>query len=167
VGVSLGYCTTTDVTDESRNAINAEAKQLNQEREWWCEGIILFDLPQGGKAIFGDTKLCLLGYSTPDGGYLEVHPDDDIFMALRDATFIIHTLSDWALRFGVEWRLSIAGDEIGLVTREGADESVTKFFDAFAEATEKDAGDPESVELIAASILKKYASRNDLTCPLK
>jgi hypothetical protein len=167
VGVSLGYYTISDVTEESRSAINAEAKQLNQEREWWCEGIILFDVPGGGKAIFGDTKLCLPGYSTPDGGYLEVHPDDDIFMALRDATFIIHTLADWALRFGVEWRLTIAGDEIGLVTREGADESVTKFFDALAEATEKDTSDPETVELIAASLLKKYASRNDLTLPLK
>jgi hypothetical protein len=167
VGVSLGYCTTSDVTDESRNAINAEADQLNQEREWWCEGIIMFDVPQGGNAIFGDTKLCLLGYSTPDGGYLEVHPDDDILMAWRDATFIIHTLADWALRFGVEWKLSIAGDEIGLVTREGADESVTKLLDTLVEAAEKDTSDPETVELIAASILKKYASRNGLTCLLK
>jgi hypothetical protein len=67
----------------------------------------------------GMTKVFLPAYSGPDG-YVEVDRDDDFLMAWRDCQTIVKILGDWSTRFGIQWDLSLDGEEIGTIDGTGA-----------------------------------------------
>src|SRR5687768_9138082 len=119
MGVSLTYTTTGAVAEDVRRAIEAEAEQLNETRRWWCEGLILFTFSENPDGLTGDTKLFRHDYETSNGDIVELDEDDDTFMAWRDAAFIASTLARWAQTYDLTWALSVLGDDIGQVTRDG------------------------------------------------
>src|SRR5205823_5121206 len=93
-GVSLDYRTTAAVQPKVKAAIEAEAQQLAAPAHgWWTEPLYFFDPGEGDGRLYGSTKIFLIGYSTSDGGYLEVDPDEDSLMAYRDTCVILEKLA--------------------------------------------------------------------------
>jgi hypothetical protein len=102
VGVSLDYRTTAGVAPPIKAAIEAEAQQIAPPAHgWWTEPLYFFDPGDGDGRLFGSTKIFLIGYSTADGGYMEVDPDEDSLMAYRDTCVILERLTEWSRKHGV------------------------------------------------------------------
>ncbi|MFM7148553.1 MAG: hypothetical protein ACKO23_01805, partial [Gemmataceae bacterium] len=90
MGVSLDYRTTAAVPPHIKLAIEGEAAQLAAPPHgWWTEPLYFFDPGEGDGRLYGSTKIFLIVYSTNDGGYMEVDPDEDSLMAYRDTCFIL------------------------------------------------------------------------------
>jgi hypothetical protein len=158
MGVSLFYKTAGPVSATVRGAILAEAGRINRDRRWWSESIIFFDLPgqttgaTGLAPLTGDTKLFYSGvYSDASGGYVEVDFDDDQFMAIRDAAFIVRQLVRWSREYGIDWSLVMAGAELGIIV---AGEVLPPGLFGW------DRPDTDEDERRAAEIDAKYASGN-------
>lgn len=154
MGVSLTYKTTTAVAAKVKAAILADAKRINRERNWWCEGLCFFEpRPKTGRVI-GDTKLFFAGvYSDEDeeGGLHDVDADDDDFMGFRDAAFIVRQLVHWSAEHGVDWTLEMSGVEMGTI-RAGTLDPANLFG--------CDKAPTAAAQKKAARLNKKYASRN-------
>lgn len=115
MGVSLGYISSDTLAADIQTAVKADAERINEQRRWWCEPLSFFQCPDHENKLAGATKLFLPSYSTDDGGYVEVDPADDCFMAARDAQFIIEQLARWSGQHDITWRLELEGSEIGSV----------------------------------------------------
>jgi hypothetical protein len=117
--VSLSYSTTEPVRPEVRKAIEADARRLNEEREWWSENLIFYRERDRPKHLIGDTKVYLgLGDDLPDE-YGEEEDEtgeqdfeDDQFMGLYEARFVVLTLARWSKEHGVSWLVEMAGAEM-------------------------------------------------------
>ena len=118
MGVSLSYSTTEPVRPEVRKAIEADARRLNTERDWWSENLIFYRDRARPKHLTGDTKVYLgLGDDLfdEDGEGEETSEadfEDDQFMGLYEARFIVLTLARWSKEHGVSWVVEMAGEEM-------------------------------------------------------
>ena len=154
MGVTLTYQPIEAPTPESSSQIFNEAQKVAEEREWWCEPL-WFLSPEG---LEGATKIFLPGYSTNDGGYIEVDAEEDSLMAAYDAQFILEALSGWSKRFSVTWLIGIDGEEIGTVSMDGPDPMLIGIVAAVATNGASDEM-PDFDESQVQEIRKKYASR--------
>ena len=107
MSVALGYETVGPVRSAVRARIEAKAARLSPPGGWWAEGLAFVPGSDGEDPLAGSTKLMLL----------DAPPELDIPMALRDAAFIIRRLAWWSLRHGLAWRVSIEGEDLGVIAR--------------------------------------------------
>src|SRR5689334_4607799 len=115
MGVAISYDTTHPVEPSLREALTREADAL--EHDWWNESLILFEVP-GRPGLLGHTKLFTL----------DVDPDDDTFMAMRDTSFILGKLAAWSAQHGLTWAVNFAGEDVGTVRDGALDERLTAWF---------------------------------------
>jgi hypothetical protein len=154
VGQSLTYTTTGPVTAAVRKAVEADARRLNAGRAWWCEGFAFFKHRKHPDRLAGDTKLFFGGaYSSDEAedGLVLVDADDDLFMGLRDAAFVLRQLRRWSAEHGVGWVLEMGDADLGTIAG-GAVEP--------AGLLGCDAAETKAAEKKAARLDAKYASRN-------
>jgi hypothetical protein len=155
MGVSLDYRTTAAVPQHVRDAIEAEAQQLVPAYRWWCESLNFFDPGEGDGRLYGGTKIFLLGYSTNDGGYMEVDPDDDSLMAYRDTCFILEKLAEWSGKHGLSWQVDCAGEPIGNISNGQWDRQLREYVDGMKASFPWPSAFDERVKAISA----KHPSR--------
>lgn len=155
MGVRLYYCTADPVPPQVKEAIEAEARQVVQAHDWWTESLNFFDAGEADGRLYGGTKIFLIGYSTTDGGYREVDPDEDSLMAYRDTCVILEALAEWGKRYGLTWQIDCAGERIGAIVRGQWDRRLR----AHVEAMRRSFPPPSSFEDKARAISAKYASR--------
>ena len=121
MSVSLSYSTTNPVPPAAK-AILADARRLNKAREWWSENLIFYRDRSRPDHLTGDTKVYLdLGddFLDEDGDEAESAEtdfDDDQFMGMYEARFIVFTLARWSKEHGVSWVVQMAGEEMCRVT---------------------------------------------------
>lgn len=159
MSAALGYATTQPVAEDVRLAIVRECQQIADSRDWWCESILFYDDPERPGHLVGASKLFLPGYGTP-AHYVEVDPLEDMFMACRDAAFILDTLSRWAQEHSLEWEVEFE-DPIGTVGAGGPDDGVDDVLQMLAAESGFDLADRAAGETRAGEISRKYASRNE------
>ncbi len=155
MGTSITYTTLEPVTAPVRKAIEADAKRLNTERDWWCENIIFFKDSKQPKHLTGDTKLFLIGFEEvleDDDDEDNDALDDDLFMAFYDARFILLTLANWSKEFGVSWNVFMGGEIIGEVV--GGTIDPKGLFESDISAKKLKADDKK-----AKAIIAKYPDR--------
>lgn len=155
MGVSLDYCTTAAVPQHAKNAIEAEAQQLVPPENWWTEPLHFFDPGEGDGRLYGGTKIFLGGYSTNEGGYMEVAPDDDSLMAYRDTCFILNKLAEWGEKYGLSWQVDCAGEPIGIISKGQWDPQLREYVGLMKSSFPWPSAFDEEVKAISA----KYASR--------
>jgi hypothetical protein len=155
MGVSLDYCTTASVPQQVKDLIEAEAQQLSPNHGWWAESLNFFDPGEGDGRLYGGTKVFLIGYSTADGGFMEVVPDDDSLMAYRDTCFILEKLAEWSRKHGLTWQVDCAGEPIGMIVKGQWDRQLL----GYVENMQKSFPWPTAFEDKAKAISDKYASR--------
>src|SRR5262249_20658160 len=148
------------VPADVQTGVLADAEQVNDQRDWWCEAIDFFPDPEHPEQLGGSTKLMLFGYSIRDGSRVKVDPQDDCFMAGYDARFIFDQLQRWSAEYDIEWSLSYYGEDIGVI-RKGrlpieADQLI-EYFSSFAPISPDD---PRASEH-AREVSCRYASRNE------
>ena len=124
MGASLAFVTAAPVAEEVRRAIESEAEGL--VHDWWAESMSFSDRDGTGR-VKGGATLFLIGYSTADGGYREVDPDDDSLMAWREASFICSHLERWSREHGLAWELACEGEPIGRIGGGSLDPAATAF----------------------------------------
>jgi hypothetical protein len=106
----LEYEAVGSVPDEVRALIRERALRAAPRGNWWAEGLAFADPEDPIGPLAGSTKLMLLRNHDVD-----VLPELDMAMALRDATFIMRRLLWWSCRYRVHWDLAIDGQEIGRI----------------------------------------------------
>ena len=107
MSIALEYATVGPVPAAVRARIEARSARVSPRGGWWAEGIAFVPPPPADGPMEGSTKLMLF----------DAPPELDIPMALRDAAFILRRLAWWSLRYGVAWRVSIEGEDLGVVRR--------------------------------------------------
>nr|CAP48384.1 putative integron gene cassette protein [uncultured bacterium] len=148
MGTSLSYHTVETVPAATRQPLIDFIESKANEREWWAECIMLYDLRDGSGRMGGDTKLfCLLD------------DDDaaDCFMAMKDAEFLVDCLESASKQFGVSWELTLAGEPAGEITRGARTEIVQQMLDSFDLIAEDEDVDFERYD--RESLLAKYPDR--------
>jgi hypothetical protein len=155
MGVSLDYKTTSPVSPQVKATIEAEAGSLEPAYGWWAEPLCFFDSGADDGCLFGSTKIFLAGYSTNDGGFQEVDPDEDSLMAYRDTVYILEALAEWSRRHVIGWQIDCAGEDIGTISEGRWDRKLGKYMKAFQVSFPQ----PKSLEDEAGAISKKYSSR--------
>ncbi len=160
MGVSLSYTSTSAVSPDQRSGILGEADDVNKSWQWWCESINFFDNPHNPDGLSGDTKLFRRGFTTDDGGYVQIDPAHDTLMALRDARAIIDNLRLWSKKYSVSWRLVIEGQGAGTITNGRSDSEVEQFLDGMQEMAVALGADEVSDPAIEA-IVQQYSSGHD------
>ena len=156
LAVSLDFRSTSSVADDLKKKIQVEGEAINQNFEWWCEPIVFFTDPQKRNNLTGSTKLFLIGYSTDDRGYVEVDPDEDSYMAHRDASFIIEKIAEWSKKYHINWHISVAGAKIGQIKNGKIDGQVREFLEAMSQRSKDD---PSVRQTVENKILEKYKDR--------
>jgi hypothetical protein len=163
VAVTLDYETVDPVSEEVRATLLTEAEQLIVARIWWSEPLMFFEnvpeiygeyLADDGR-LCGGTKIFLSGYSTEDGGYVEVDHEDNVLMAYRDCDFILMQLAQWSQKHGLSWNIFCVGEPIGSIANGKWDAKLEDFVDGM----KQDFRIPASLEEAAKAISAKYASR--------
>lgn len=156
MGVSLDYRTTAAVPPQVKAAIEAEAQQLAAPAHgWWTESLNFFDSGEGDGRLYGGTKIFLIGYSTNDGGYMEVGPDEDSLMAYRDTCAILEKLAEWSRKHGVSWEVDCAGEPIGTISKGQWDHQLQGYVHSMKTSFPW----PSVFEDQVKAISEKYASR--------
>jgi hypothetical protein len=156
MGVSLDYRTTAAVPPHVKAAIEAEAQQLAPPAHgWWTEPLYFFGAGESDGRIYGGTKIFLIGYSTNDGGYQEVDPDEDSLMAYRDTCFILEKLVEWSRKHGVSWEVDCAGEPIGTISNGQWDGQLRGYVDSMKTSFPW----PSIFDDEVKAISQKYASR--------
>jgi hypothetical protein len=158
MGVSLDYRTTVAVPRRVKDAVEAEAHQLLPPHGWWAEGLNFFDSGEADGRLYGSTKIFLLFYPIPGGGYAEVDPDEDSLMAYRDTCFILDRLAEWARKHGVGWELECAGEPIGTISRGQCDAQLSEYVAGMKDSFPWPAAYEEQVREIAAKHAGRCAS---------
>jgi hypothetical protein len=160
MSASLTYYSEEKVSASVQEAIEADARAI--DHDWWCESFVFFKHPKAKGRLWGDTKYSVLGYSTARGRYVEVDPEDDMFMSAREVAFLVKHLSRWSEQHGITWLLhdEYQGD-VGKIIGGKADAGVQKYLRQLADMYDrrKHETGPEA-EKRAAAILKKHAARN-------
>ncbi|MGE0546061.1 MAG: hypothetical protein AB7O24_07415 [Kofleriaceae bacterium] len=156
MGVELSYWTTAAIEPALRARIEREASELSANREWWCESLVFFEWP-GKPGLAGSTKIFFGGgYSTESGDFVEVDPRDDMFLAARDASFIVAELARWSGLHGFSWEL-VCGEPIGRIVAGSVELRVEEFLAALAD--EGQATGPAADEQRATSLLATHIAR--------
>ncbi len=156
MGVSLDYQTTARVPPQVKATIEAEAQQLAAPTHGcWAECLNVYDPGEGDGRLYGGTKIFLVGYSTNDGGYVEVDPDEDSLMAYRDTCFILDKLAEWSRKHGVSWEVDCAGEPIGTIDKGQWDQQLREFVEAMKTSFPWPSAFEDQVKVIS----EKYASR--------
>ena len=104
----------------------------------------------------------LPGYSTADGGYVEVDPFDDMFMACADIDFILGTLARWSRQHGFEWEIEMEGP-VGIVNEDGPDTLLREMFGTLADEAGYESGAEDTEQRAAQLREEKKGSNLDLT----
>jgi hypothetical protein len=156
MGVNLDYRTTAAVPPHLKAAIEAEAQQLTAPAHgWWTEPLHFFDPGEGDGLLYGSTKIFLIGYSTNDGGYMGVDPDEDSFMAYRDTCFILERLREWGQKHGVSWEVDCAGEPIGAICKGQWDHNLREYVDGMKTSFPW----PSAFDDQVKASMEKYSSR--------
>jgi hypothetical protein len=156
MGVSLDYRTTAAIPPHIKLAIEGEAAQLAAPPHgWWTEPLYFFDPGEGDGRLYGSTKIFLIGYSTDDGGYMEVDPDEDSLMAYRDTCFILERLTEWSRKHGVSWEVDCAGEPIGAISKGQWDRQLREYVDSMKTSFPWPSAFDDQVKAIS----EKFASR--------
>jgi hypothetical protein len=155
MGVSLSYWTTAAVAPELVAQIEREAARIANDRDWWCEPLRFFAW-RGKPGLAGDTKIFFGGgYSTEDGDFVDVDPVDDMFLAERDARFIVAQLARWSATHGFVWEL-VCEEPIGRIVAGTPDHTIVEFFDALAaEGHSAGAADDERAGVLLARHVRR------------
>jgi hypothetical protein len=106
----LEYVAMGPVPEAARARIRARAGRVAPRGGWWAEGLAFVDPQDPIGPLAGSTKLMLLG-----SGDVDVPPDQDMAMALRDGAFIVRRLSWWAFRYRLHFDLAVDGEELGQI----------------------------------------------------
>lgn len=121
MGTSISYQTTAPVPDNLRSQVIADLNAASEDRDWWAESIVVFDVPDLPSHVCGDTKLfCLI--------------DDDLadcFMAFQDAEFIVQSLESVSDKYGVDWQLLLAGEPAGRICKGKRDGTINEMLSSF------------------------------------
>ena len=78
MGVTLDYKTRAPIVADIRDTIQAEVQQLASNHDWWCEPIWFCNIRGNEGELEGWNKIYLPGYTTSDGGYVEVDFEEDL-----------------------------------------------------------------------------------------
>ena len=156
MAVSLDYSSTSSVSDDLEEKIQTEVKVINNNFDWWCEPIAFFTDPQNRDKLTGSTKLFLIGYSSDGGKYVEVDPDEDSYLAHRDASFIIEKIVEWSKKYNINWKISVAGTEIGQIKNGHVDDQIREFFKTMSRRSEDSTPARQALE---NKLLEKYKDR--------
>jgi hypothetical protein len=156
MGVTLGYVSRETLPHQAHADILAEAKRVTAGRRWWCEGI---NFVEAHEPLSGATRLLLLGYSTKNGGYVEVEPPEDMFMAARDARFVLEQLARWSLDHQVSWQVAIEGADPVPVEKGQIDPTLLQMIDALHTIAGNEGLPTAEGEALAKKLDEKYASR--------
>jgi hypothetical protein len=160
MSASLTYHSEEKVAASLQRAVEADAGAI--DHDWWCEPFFFFKHPKAKGRLWGDTKYSVLGYSTARGKYVEVDPEDDMFMSAREVAFLVKHLSRWSKEHGITWLLhdEYQGD-VGKIIEGKPDAGVRKYLRQMADMydEQKQETGPKA-EKRAAAILKKHAARN-------
>jgi hypothetical protein len=154
MGISLTYEPAGDLGALERHAVLADAQQLAESREWWCEPVCFLD----PETLAGDTKIFLPGYTTKTGEYVKVTAEDDALMAAYDAKFILRVLTGWSKRYGFDWNIGVEGEPVGIVSPDGPNPELLSMIAMIASNGASDTM-PEFDEREIQRIRAKYASR--------
>src|SRR5689334_7680008 len=111
-----------------------------------------FDSDEGDGRLYGESKIFLIGYSTDDGGYQEVDPEEECLMAYRDTCFILARLTEWSRRHGVAWQVACAGEPVGTIVAGQWDDQLRRYVDAMRQPFPW----PQAFEERSAAISAKY-----------
>lgn len=144
----LSYSTVSPVSETATHGIKAEAGDLNANGNWWCEGVNFSD--NENDRLFGETKLFLIGYSTANGQYVEVDPEEDLTMVRRDLDILVQQLERWSSNYLLSWNLHLGARIVGMISDDQANTGIREFLDSIASQV-----GPERTKLIS----EKYASR--------
>jgi hypothetical protein len=110
MSVALEYEAIGSVPDGVRARIRECSVRGTPRGGWWAEGLAFVDPQDPIGPLVGSTKLMLLRNRDVD-----VPPELDMAMALRDGTFIVRRLSWWSFRYRLRWDLAIEGKELGQI----------------------------------------------------
>ena len=160
MGMSLAYVSCGSVPADVQTAVLADAEQVNDQRDWWCEPIYFFPDPEYPEQLGGSTKLMLFCYTARDGSSVEVDPHDDCFMAGYDARFIFDQLQRWSAEYDIDWSLSYGGEDVGVIRKGRVPteaDGLIQYFSSFAPIPIDDARAREH----AREVLYRYVSRNE------
>ena len=105
--------------------------------------------------MYGATTIFLIGYSTDDGGYMEVDADDDSLMAYRDTCFILEKLTEWSRKHSLAWQVDCAGEPIGTISNGQWDQKLREYVEEMKASFPWPSAFDDTVKAISA----KYASR--------
>lgn len=134
MSVSISYYSQSSVSVHLSEQLKAEADGL--AHQWWNECMTFFDDPTGAGRAYGNTKIFLLGYTTPEGDFIDVPPDDDSAMAWRDAAFITEQLEKWSRAHGISWQVVCEGSIMGAIVEGQRDRSLSDFLASMREICE-------------------------------
>ena len=159
MSASLTYHSEGKVAESVRKAIEADARAI--DHDWWCESFVVFKHPKARDRLWGDTKYSTPGYSTARGRYVDVDPEDDMFMSAREVAFLVKHLSRWSKGYGITWLLhdEYQGD-VGKIINGKPDVGVRTYLRQMADMydEQKQETGPKA-DRRAAAILKKHAAR--------
>jgi hypothetical protein len=164
MSVNLTYLSAAVVPEAVKARIKEAAAKLNESPTWWCEGMHFFEAAGYEGRLVGSTKMFFSGgYHDAAGEYVEVHADDDAFMAAHDARRIVEHLKGWSLEHGLAWDLRCAGEAVGHIADGKPDEKLRAFLKDLAKTAALSRPDvevgSEAGDRLAGELDAKYASR--------
>ncbi len=146
MGVSLGYFSLDQMSEDERSALVARVVKHNESYEWWCEGIWISDEPTENGSSFGSTKLfCLID-----------DENADTYMAYQDIREIVRFFTEES-KTGSGWRLELEDEDFGTIVSGAPDEELKANLEGFLDAFEVDfeeLGKPDR-----KAFLKKWSDR--------
>lgn len=110
--------------------------------------------PQQGK-LAGDTGLFQLTAERANGEVVDVAPEDDEFMAMVDALYIVEQLRLWSAQHQLAWVLNFAGEEVGRISNGKHDARLDEWLAGMREAV--GVGDAAENERRAKEIVARYS----------
>lgn len=122
MGVSFSYFTLEDVSNEVRDVIQAEAKSINESRDWTStEALCFFQMEGYESKVFGDSKFFADGVGSEADG-------------IPDVERIVDALKDWSRRLNISWQIRAEGSEVGVIQAGELDDRVQGFVQSLSDA---------------------------------
>ncbi len=126
----LTYLSLQPIDDPLRTRLVGQAESLSQEHDWWG-GPLTLEADEATDVLGGSTNLLLVSYKNTSGKNVgksvEVHDDDDAFMAWMDLCTIVDWLCERSDEHGISWSLSYMEESVGAVREGDEDEELALF----------------------------------------
>jgi hypothetical protein len=157
MGITLTYKPTPVPSPEVFDIITAEIRECGPIEQWWSEPIRLLKSPTFG--VLGMTKVSIPGYSTEQGTYIDVLPQDDFLMMWRDIHKIAGMLATWSKRFNLSWNFDLEGGHFGNVLPSGHfDQELVESLEQLCQMADAPSS-PEARDARITEIDKKHSDR--------